>query len=379
MTTMNEERVGFEHCWAVRNADDEGNLGAKPLRSEADPQNYRGSAVQGSWVWFQRGAAWQRAQDEVQRLQIALRLSANRLDRLALEFPDASDMKWTASEWAVEARTALAASTGQEAMSSEELKPCPFCGGDVSFHKDEECLGCHLIQCGQCRAFFDFATGADPGNDCASVDALRAAIVPIWNTRAELAAIKGQEPNGWRLVPTEPTAEMLAAAWAAPIPAVWLDSISARDNLVQITKYRAMLAAAPAQPAVQAEETTAQPATATVLIKRELLERILPVLDKAAFYKFGDPVTPDSKVANDLRTELLASLAQQGEAVEVVGYQQLSRYGNWDRVDKAVYELGKLGDAPQKFRALYAHPASVPAGCKVVPVELLGRAHYHPG
>ena len=79
-------------------------------------------------------------------------------------------------------------------MSSEELKPCPFCGGDVSFHKDEECDGCHFIQCGQCRAFFDFATGADPGNDCASVDALRAAIVPIWNTRAELAAIKGQGP-----------------------------------------------------------------------------------------------------------------------------------------------------------------------------------------
>lgn len=65
-----------------------------------------------------------------------------------------------------------------------ELLSCPFCGGDVSFHKDEECPGCHLIQCGQCRAFFDFATGADPGNDCASVDALRAAIAPMWNTRA---------------------------------------------------------------------------------------------------------------------------------------------------------------------------------------------------
>lgn len=77
-------------------------------------------------------------------------------------------------------------------MSSEELKPCPFCGGDVSFHKDEECPGCHLIQCGQCRAFFDFATGADPGNDCASVDALRAAIAPMWNTRAELAALEAE-------------------------------------------------------------------------------------------------------------------------------------------------------------------------------------------
>ena len=76
-------------------------------------------------------------------------------------------------------------------MSSEELKPCPFCGGDVSFHKDEECPGCHLIQCGQCRAFFDFATGADPGNDCESVDALRSAIAPMWNRRAQLAAIQG--------------------------------------------------------------------------------------------------------------------------------------------------------------------------------------------
>ena len=81
-------------------------------------------------------------------------------------------------------------------MSSEELKPCPFCGGDVSFHKDEECPGCHLIQCGQCRAFFDFATGADPGNDCATVDALRATIAPMWNARAMLAALAastGQE------------------------------------------------------------------------------------------------------------------------------------------------------------------------------------------
>ena len=66
---------------------------------------------------------------------------------------------------------------------SEELKLCPFCGGDVQFHKDEECSGCHLIQCGQCRAFFDFATGADPENNCESVDALRGAIVPLWNRR----------------------------------------------------------------------------------------------------------------------------------------------------------------------------------------------------
>lgn len=55
-----DEREGFEECWAVRGADDEGNLGKKPLRSLVDQQRYRGDAVNGSWVWFQRGAAWQR-------------------------------------------------------------------------------------------------------------------------------------------------------------------------------------------------------------------------------------------------------------------------------------------------------------------------------
>ena len=56
------EREAFEQRWAMRAADDEGNPGAKPLRSEVEPLRYRGSAAQGSWVWFQRGAAWQRTQ-----------------------------------------------------------------------------------------------------------------------------------------------------------------------------------------------------------------------------------------------------------------------------------------------------------------------------
>ena len=56
------ERETFEQLWAMRGADDEGNPGPKPLRSLAEPQHYRGDAVNGSWVWFQRGAAWQRTQ-----------------------------------------------------------------------------------------------------------------------------------------------------------------------------------------------------------------------------------------------------------------------------------------------------------------------------
>ena len=47
--------------------------------------------------------------------------------------------------------------------------------------------------------------------------------------------------------------------------------------------------------------------------------------------------------------------SQGGEAV--AEYQQLSRYGNWERIDKVDFDLGMLGNCPEKFRALYTHPA----------------------
>lgn len=56
------EREAFEHLWATRNSGDDGVIGDRPLRSLADPERYRGSAVNGSFVWFQRGASWQRTQ-----------------------------------------------------------------------------------------------------------------------------------------------------------------------------------------------------------------------------------------------------------------------------------------------------------------------------
>ena len=46
------------------------------------------------------------------------------------------------------------------------------------------------------------------------------------------------------------------------------------------------------------------------------------------------------------------------KAQEPVEYQQWSRYENWDRVDKAVFELGLLSSTPERFRALYAAPVS---------------------
>ena len=59
----------------------------------------------------------------------------------------------------VAALEAEKAARQQAVPGSEDLLPCPHCGGDVDFHKDEECSGCHYIWCGQCNAFFDFATG----------------------------------------------------------------------------------------------------------------------------------------------------------------------------------------------------------------------------
>lgn len=69
--------------------------------------------------------------------------------------------------------------------------------------------------------------------------------------------------------------------------------------------------------------------------------------------------TPAPEVPD--HTERNLEMVEQGERQEAVAeYQQLSRYGNWDRVDKAVYDLGKLGDTPDKFRALYTTPQPGP-------------------
>lgn len=76
-------------------------------------------------------------------------------------------------------------------MSTEQerakLLPCPFCGGSVSFHQDdEECRdGCHYIECKTCGTF-DLSTAADPTNTVEDLGELRARIAPLWNRRAAL-------------------------------------------------------------------------------------------------------------------------------------------------------------------------------------------------
>lgn len=53
----------------------------------------------------------------------------------------------------------------------------------------------------------------------------------------------------FKLVPIEPTPEMLEAARRAPLPAVMVDSRSATENLQHKAAYAAMLGAAPCTPA----------------------------------------------------------------------------------------------------------------------------------
>lgn len=55
-------------------------------------------------------------------------------------------------------------------------------------------------------------------------------------------------PKGFRLVPVDLTEEMLAAAFNAPLPLVYIDSLKAQTDLKNRTGYKAMLAAAPATP-----------------------------------------------------------------------------------------------------------------------------------
>lgn len=77
--------------------------------------------------------------------------------------------------------------TKTDELKREALLPCPFCGGSVSFHQDdEECRdGCHYIECKMCGTF-DLSTAADPTNTVEDLGELRARIAPLWNRRAAL-------------------------------------------------------------------------------------------------------------------------------------------------------------------------------------------------
>ena len=103
-----------------------------------------------------------------------------------------------------------------------------------------------------------------------------------------------------------------------------------------------------------------------IMINRDLLERIGELMHIIAHRQ--DDYGVEAEYLGSLLKKVLTNPAQQGEAVEVVGYMDTS-----DRLwaDTTRSELMfPLMTVAQHKRIL---AASVPAGCKVVPVELLER------
>ncbi|MGG9111640.1 DUF551 domain-containing protein [Raoultella ornithinolytica] len=128
-------------------------------------------------------------------------------------------------------------------MSFETLLPCPFCGGEP----EEDAWGCieyhghehqdYSITCKQCGAEVYCSVGTFEKADvpCSCHYDTRKVCVDKWNKRAAMiqAGNSAVIPDGYVLVPREPTEEMNKAGWAA---------MNEHDAINPT--YRAMIAAA---------------------------------------------------------------------------------------------------------------------------------------
>ncbi|MGV3986226.1 Lar family restriction alleviation protein [Citrobacter portucalensis] len=113
-------------------------------------------------------------------------------------------------------------------LDENGLLPCPLCGGGAEFDYDDDNL--NWISCSVCGISTDTVYHTD-------IDA-RDKLREVWNSRASMlqAGNSPVTPDGWQLVPKEPTEAMNKAGWAA---------INEHDAINPT--YRAMLAAAPQQ------------------------------------------------------------------------------------------------------------------------------------
>ncbi len=122
-----------------------------------------------------------------------------------------------------------------------ELKPCPFCGHSAAL----ESVGAdHFVMCDGCCA--ESARWQSPTGDAESA---KRRAVESWNRRAtdgQRDAARGV-PEGWKLVPVEPTDEMRLAAWIA-----WKTHDGQLDSKMQAA-LREAIASAPTPPDGDAE------------------------------------------------------------------------------------------------------------------------------
>lgn len=127
---------------------------------------------------------------------------------------------------------------------SEELKPCPFCGEHVELKKDGAlnfvvCMGGSSCKDSGLVMFFS--------------DAEREEAIAAWNSRAQPAA--QAVPEGWKLVPVDISQRMVLAWMNQDMRELKSYGVDPNRKYTRMANnYRAMLAAAPAQPAVQDDD-----------------------------------------------------------------------------------------------------------------------------
>lgn len=128
------------------------------------------------------------------------------------------------------------------AQDSRALKPCPFCGSTAHFDIDDD--NWEWVECSSC--------GMQGNRSASLMEDCKPKLAEAWNRRAALSAEPVAVPQGWQLVPTNPTEQMKRAAQAADMDhsphSEWLkDEWGGKQRV-----WSAMLAAAP-QPAAQGE------------------------------------------------------------------------------------------------------------------------------
>lgn len=120
----------------------------------------------------------------------------------------------------------------------EELKPCPFCGGEAEFERKGTSRVSCIVCCTCCGARHE----SGDVNEMSGMS---------WNRRSGEAV----PTEGWKLVPTTATEEQIDAALIYDAPHVQRDK-GEREN--RATDYSLMVDAAPVHPSTLVEHRKQQ-------------------------------------------------------------------------------------------------------------------------
>jgi|SRR5690606_21932681 len=124
-------------------------------------------------------------------------------------------------------------------MTDHTLLPCPFCGGEGAITPHVHHRALQACVCDECSSSSGWYLHEEEA-------------IAAWNRRTPPAAV----PDGWVMVPKEPTPEMLDAA--TPPESEWIGHKWAKPGSFERwrqghredaeRKYRSMISAAPAAP-----------------------------------------------------------------------------------------------------------------------------------